>query len=100
MFCAHSANSLGSRHELVAHLRGVAALAREFAGGLGAPDPAYYLGLWHDLGKFSRAFQDYLAACEADPDRRGRGPDQDQGRQDRLAERAPLAASHASPHTE
>jgi hypothetical protein len=33
---AHSANTEGQRHDLVAHLQGVAALAREFAEPLGA----------------------------------------------------------------
>lgn len=75
MICAHSLNDRGDRHELVTHLQAVAALASEFATPLGAADPAHYLGLWHDLGKFHSRFQDYLRACEQHPAARGRGPD-------------------------
>ncbi|HLZ09172.1 MAG TPA: CRISPR-associated helicase Cas3' [Chloroflexota bacterium] len=64
---AHSINDHGVRHDLVDHLRSVAALAAEFATPLGAKDLGYVLGLWHDIGKFSPAFQAYLAACEAEP---------------------------------
>ncbi len=72
---AHTRNALGLRHDLAAHLRGVAGLAREFAADLGAPDLGYYLGLWHDLGKFHPRFQEYLLACEREPGVRRSGPD-------------------------
>jgi CRISPR-associated endonuclease/helicase Cas3 len=75
VICAHSANPRGSRHDLVAHLRAVAELAAGFAAEIGAADPAYFLGLWHDLGKFNPVFQAYLLACEANPAGRGHGPD-------------------------
>lgn len=75
MICAHSRNVLGERHDLVAHLRAVAERAAEFAAALAASEPAYWLGLWHDLGKFHPDFQAYLAQCEAEPRARGRGPD-------------------------
>lgn len=42
------------------HLRQVAALAREFAGAFGAEQWGELAGLWHDLGKYSAAFQAYL----------------------------------------
>ncbi len=75
MICAHSRNLLGERHDLVEHLRAVAKLAGKFGAAFAAEDPGYWLGLWHDLGKFHPAFQDYLAACEANPKARGHGPD-------------------------
>ena len=57
-FYAHSTNSQGQRHRLSDHLKEVAMLARKFADKFGAGDPAYYVGLWHDLGKSSRDFQE------------------------------------------
>ncbi len=42
------------------HLENVARLARSFAEPFGAGDWAHLAGLWHDLGKFSEAFQRYL----------------------------------------
>src|SRR5438105_4424394 len=75
MICAHSRNTLGQRHELVAHLRAVAELADSFALPFEAGELAHYLGLLHDLGKFHPDFQEYLLACEAGASRRRRGPD-------------------------
>ena len=72
---AHSCNFIGNRHDLVEHLRSVAGLAREFAAGFGGRDSAYYAGLWHDVGKFNPAFQEYLRRCESNPQARGSGPD-------------------------
>lgn len=72
---AHTSNELGIRHDLVAHLRGVASLTAEFASGLGADQLGWYVGLWHDLGKFHQSFQEYLLACEANPSAQGQGPD-------------------------
>jgi CRISPR-associated endonuclease/helicase Cas3 len=42
------------------HLTKVADLAAEFAAPFGAEEWARLAGLWHDLGKFSDAFQTYL----------------------------------------
>ena len=67
MAFAHSQNTAGVRHDLVAHLRAVAETASLFATGLSARDLAYYAGLWHDLGKFHPGFQDYLLRSEANP---------------------------------
>lgn len=44
------------------HLATVATLASEFADGFGADAWGYLAGLWHDVGKYSHAFQKYLAA--------------------------------------
>jgi len=67
MYYAHSRNARGQRHALVTHLRSVADLAADFAAAFGASEPARYLGLWHDLGKFNPVFQKYLRDCEANP---------------------------------
>ncbi len=74
-YYAHSCNQLGQRHGLVEHLVAVAERGKEFAGKFEAGDLAYWVGLWHDAGKFHQAFQDYLTACEAAPRRKHRGPD-------------------------
>jgi hypothetical protein len=41
-------------------LRGVATLASEFASPFGSSDWASLAGLWHDLGKYSKAFQQMI----------------------------------------
>src|SRR5438552_1363976 len=47
-------------HPLSEHLLGVAKMAGEFAAVFGAERWAYLAGLWHDLGKYRPAFQDYI----------------------------------------
>ena len=49
------------------HLKNVAELARKFADVFGAGDWGYLAGLWHDLGKYSREFQERPIANN-DPD--------------------------------
>jgi CRISPR-associated endonuclease Cas3-HD len=44
------------------HLEKVARLAGEFASAFGATEWGHLAGLWHDLGKYSGAFQRYLKA--------------------------------------
>lgn len=90
MVYAHSRNRAGNRHDLVEHLRAVSRLAAELAEPLGAAESARLIGLWHDLGKFSPAFQSYLLACEADPEGGRRGPDH-------KAAGAQMAARHLGP---
>jgi CRISPR-associated endonuclease/helicase Cas3 len=48
-------------HELEDHLRAVGDLAGEFASSFGHSDWGRLAGLWHDLGKYSPAFQNYIA---------------------------------------
>ncbi len=48
------------------HLLAVAKLSRRFAGEFGAGEWGYLAGLWHDLGKYSLAFQQYLDLAEKD----------------------------------
>lgn len=47
-------------HRLEDHLNNVAKMARAFADNFRAGDWGHLAGLWHDLGKYSRGFQDYL----------------------------------------
>jgi CRISPR-associated endonuclease/helicase Cas3 len=75
MLIAHSINAQGKRHDLVEHLKSVAELAAGFASKFGAKDLGYWAGMWHDVGKIHPDFQKYLHDCEADPDRKHRGPD-------------------------
>ncbi len=48
-------------HELEEHLRAVADLAGGFASTFGHAEWGQLAGLWHDLGKYSSAFQSYIA---------------------------------------
>lgn len=61
-FYAHSLEGRPKEdwHRLEDHLKKVAELARTFAEDFGAGDWGYLAGLWHDLGKYSKEFQDYL----------------------------------------
>ena len=47
-------------HSLDQHLAKVAALAGQFAAGFGSEDWAQCAGMWHDLGKYSEEFQQYI----------------------------------------
>lgn len=62
-YYAHTPNDKGDWHSLEAHLKEVAELARSFAEKFGAGDLAYWIGLWHDIGKINPGFQRYLEAC-------------------------------------
>jgi len=50
----------GEWHDLATHLHETAAKAKVRADKFGAGDLAYLAGLWHDLGKYNPAFQQYL----------------------------------------
>lgn len=50
-------------HELGEHLRRVAERTADFAAEFSAAEWAYLAGLWHDLGKYSTEFQQYLRAA-------------------------------------
>lgn len=62
-FVAHHRPSDNTWQPLVGHLAGVGELAAQFAGKLGLQDMGELLGLLHDLGKFSDAFQAYLKSA-------------------------------------
>jgi len=75
-YLAHSKSNAPpeSWQPLKDHLIGVAERAAEFAAAFGAGDWAYLAGLWHDVGKYSREFQEYLrnqseACAETQPGR-------------------------------
>ena len=55
---------------LKAHLEGVAKLSRKNAGKIGCGNYGELLGLLHDLGKYSKQFQDYIKSAVGikDPD--------------------------------
>ena len=63
-YYAHTPNEKGEWHLLDKHLKEVGEMAQGFADKFGAGDLAYWIGLWHDLGKSNPEFQDYLAACQ------------------------------------
>jgi len=54
---AHRRKSDGKIQEVLNHLLKVAQLSRQFASKIGVPDLGELLGLLHDFGKYSRAFQ-------------------------------------------
>ncbi len=58
---------------LEVHLREVAKLAAEFASTYGAADWAYCAGLWHDVGKYQREFQDRLRGSGLSVEHSGAG---------------------------
>lgn len=62
-FVAHHRPSDNTWQSLSDHLAGVGGLAAQFAGKLGLQDMGRLLGLLHDLGKFSHAFQTYLKSA-------------------------------------
>lgn len=73
MFYSHTKpdRPINEWESLEAHLHDVADLSEQFGGKFGFPSIARQIGLWHDLGKYSAAFQDYLkkageVACEDD----------------------------------
>ena len=74
-FYGHSMNDAGQRQGLLDHINAVTELAAGFAAAFGAEELARYAGLWHDIGKFNPAFQEYLLACERNPEVHGHGPD-------------------------
>ncbi len=57
----------GRRHLLSEHLQKCAVKAKRFADAFGAGGWAYQAALWHDLGKYSQAFQKKLLQ---NPDKR------------------------------
>lgn len=69
-FFAHSLpppHTIAEWEPLGKHLRDVSRMAAEFASGFGAAEWGAVAGRWHDLGKYSREFQEYLKSS-SDPD--------------------------------
>jgi len=61
-FIAH-VRSDKKRQYLVTHLQGVARLTAEFAAKFGLSSQGELIGLLHDLGKYSAAFQSYIQSA-------------------------------------
>lgn len=63
--------------EIEEHLRNVALLAKKFASEFSAGEWAFTVGIMHDIGKYSKEFQDMLAKSvnEDTNDEQQRGPD-------------------------
>lgn len=61
---AHTRNERGEWHWLVDHLTKVANKASQNTTFFGVETPAFWIGLWHDLGKANPAFQEYLKAAD------------------------------------
>lgn len=57
------ANGAWQEHALEDHLWSVAELAGNFAGSFDGDEWARLAGLWHDLGKFRPAFQQYIRSA-------------------------------------
>ena len=63
-FFAHTPVDGGPWHDLISHLEQTAAITEKNAAKFGAGELARLAGLWHDIGKFNPAFQEYLKRCE------------------------------------
>lgn len=59
-FVAHTRKSDGKIQAVSDHLLEVSRLSRQFASKIGAPGLGELLGLLHDFGKYSEAFQKYI----------------------------------------
>lgn len=75
-------------HDLLEHLSCVANLAAEFASEFDSADWAYFAGLWHDLGKYSKDFQQYI--------RNASGYDLDAHLEDSLSAKGKMRVNHSS----
>ena len=63
LFIAHHRESDGVTQSLATHLCNVAMLTNAFAGKVGLDKQGELIGLLHDLGKFSTAFQTYIKSA-------------------------------------
>lgn len=64
-FIAHVRKSDGEEQLLYDHLTGTAGIAKNLATKIGLPLSGELIGLVHDLGKYSQAFQEYIKLCVA-----------------------------------
>ncbi len=68
-FIAHVRQADKSEQSVATHLTETAAIARELAAKLNLSVAGELLGLMHDFGKYSQAFQEYIkAATGVNPD--------------------------------
>jgi len=68
-FIAHTHSDTKQEQSLETHLSEVAELAAAFANKIGLYNQGYILGLLHDFGKYSKAFQDYIKSAVGDYDK-------------------------------
>ena len=69
-YLGHLDEKTGRAQLLRDHLTGVADLAGRFAAAFGEEEMGRLLGLYHDVGKYSREFQAYIRAGEAEKKKR------------------------------
>lgn len=69
-FVAHVREADGGVQTVKTHLQEVAVIARKLAEKIGAPQAGELIGLMHDFGKYSQAFQNYIQSGtgKLDPD--------------------------------
>lgn len=69
-YIAHQRKSDQAVQSLENHLNEVSDIAKSLAGKIGLQEQGELIGLLHDLGKYSKAFQDYLKSAVGliDPD--------------------------------
>lgn len=60
---AHYRKEDGKEQSVEEHLAGVACFAKAFAGKVGLASLGEVMGLLHDSGKYSKAFQDYIGSA-------------------------------------
>ena len=60
---AHWRSSDNQEQPLLSHLTGVSRLSQGFAAKVGLQDAGELIGALHDLGKYSKEFQDYLRSA-------------------------------------
>jgi CRISPR-associated endonuclease/helicase Cas3 len=63
-YLAHIRERDKAKQSLEDHLKGVADLAGRFADKIGLKEYGELIGLLHDIGKYSKKFQDYLKSSE------------------------------------
>lgn len=62
VYLAHRIEETGAEQTMLDHLNGTASLAGAFGAAFGVQEQAHLIGQYHDIGKYSRDFQGYLAS--------------------------------------
>ncbi len=88
-YIAHVRKSDKKPQRLETHLSEVGEISRELARKIDLPEAGHIIGLLHDLGKYSQAFQNYIKSAEGEID-----PDQD-GYVDFIAQKGKIDHSTA-----
>ena len=73
LYTAHVRASNQAIQTVAEHLQEVAAIAKTLAAKINVPEAGELIGLLHDFGKYSKAFQDYIHSGTGliDPDSKG-----------------------------